>query len=59
MFVPDPDPGLGSGFFYLSWIPDPGFKKTPDPGAGSATLVDGYSFFAEAGSYFKSEGFGP
>jgi hypothetical protein len=25
--------------FYPSRIPDPGIKKTPDPGSGSATLV--------------------
>ncbi len=24
--------------FYPSWIPDPGVKKAPDPGSGSATL---------------------
>ncbi len=32
---------LGSGswiFTYPSWIPDPGVKKAPDPGTGSATL---------------------
>ncbi len=26
--------------FYPSRIPDPGVKKAPDPGSGSATLVD-------------------
>jgi hypothetical protein len=25
--------------FYQSRIPDPGVKKAPDPGSGSATLV--------------------
>jgi hypothetical protein len=35
MFVPDPD----LDFFYPSQIPDPGVKKAPDPGSGSATLV--------------------
>jgi hypothetical protein len=34
LFIPDPDPG-----FYPSLIPDPGVKKAPDPGSGSATLV--------------------
>jgi hypothetical protein len=32
MFIPDP----GSGFFS---IPDPGVKKAPDSGPGSATLI--------------------
>jgi hypothetical protein len=27
-----------------SWIPDPGVKKAPDPGSGSATLVVANSF---------------
>jgi hypothetical protein len=31
--------GLGSGK-NLFRIPDPGFKKAPDPGSGSATLED-------------------
>jgi hypothetical protein len=26
--------------FYPSWIPDPGVKKAPDPGSGSATLTN-------------------
>jgi hypothetical protein len=30
--------GLGSGIR----IPDPGVKKAPDPGSGSATLVAAY-----------------
>jgi hypothetical protein len=38
------DPGCSSRIriliFYPSPIPDPGFKKAPDPGSGSATLVD-------------------
>jgi hypothetical protein len=25
--------------FYPSWIPDPGVKKAPNPGSGSATLA--------------------
>ncbi len=33
-----PDPDL---FFYPSRIPDPGVKKAPDPGSGSATLGKG------------------
>jgi hypothetical protein len=44
MFIPDPDfypsripdPGSEKKLFR---IPDPGVKKTPDPGSGSATLV--------------------
>jgi hypothetical protein len=32
---------LGSG------IPDPGFKKAPDPGSGSATLVFGWVFYCQ------------
>jgi hypothetical protein len=27
--------------FYPSWIPDPRFKKAPDPVFGTATLVKG------------------
>ncbi len=40
MFIPDADPVSGSWFFTHPGyrIPDPGFKKTPDPGSGSATL---------------------
>jgi hypothetical protein len=30
------DPGTGKNLFR---IPDPGVKKAPDPGSGSATLV--------------------
>ncbi len=30
------DPGSGINLF---WIPDPGAKKAPDPGSGSATLI--------------------
>jgi hypothetical protein len=37
------DPGCSSRIriltFYLSQIPDPGVKKAPDPGSGSATVV--------------------
>ena len=35
-------PGSGTNPFR---IPDPGVKKVPDPGSGSATLVDSDSFF--------------
>ncbi len=35
LFIPDPDPDPD---FYPSRIPDPGVKKAPDPGSGSATL---------------------
>jgi hypothetical protein len=34
LFIPDPDAD-----FLPSWIPDPGVKKAPDPGSGSATLI--------------------
>ncbi len=34
-WIPDPDPD----FFPPSRIPDPGVKKAPDPGSGSATLL--------------------
>jgi len=33
--IRDPDPGSGKNQFR---IPDPGVKKAPDPGSGSATL---------------------
>jgi hypothetical protein len=32
------DPGSGKNPFR---IPDPGVKKAPDPGSGSATLING------------------
>jgi hypothetical protein len=32
------DPGSGKNLFR---IPDPGVKKAPDPGSGSATLLEG------------------
>ena len=35
------DPGSGKNLFR---IPDPGVKKAPDPGSGSATLVVGTVF---------------
>jgi hypothetical protein len=34
LFIPDPDAD-----FLPSRIPDPGVKKAPDPGSGSATLI--------------------
>jgi hypothetical protein len=36
--IRDPRSGIGKNLF---WIPDPGVKKAPDPGSGSATLVEG------------------
>jgi hypothetical protein len=33
MFIPDPD-------LDFVFIPDPGVKKAPDPGSGSATLLE-------------------
>jgi hypothetical protein len=38
------DPGSGRNLFR---IPDPGVKKAPDPGSGSATLVVTYSVGAK------------
>jgi hypothetical protein len=35
------DPGSGKNLFR---IPDPGVKKAPDPGSGSATLMGNVSF---------------
>ncbi len=35
------DPGSGKNLFR---IPDPGAKKAPNPGSGSATLVKGYRY---------------
>ena len=35
MFIPDMD----LDFFYPSRIPDPGVKKAPDPGSGSAKIA--------------------
>jgi hypothetical protein len=34
------EPGSGKNLF---WIPDPGVQKAPDPGSGSATLVNSTS----------------
>ncbi len=34
LFIPDPDPD-----FLTILVPDPGVKKAPDPGSGSATLI--------------------
>jgi hypothetical protein len=41
--------------FYPSRIPDPGVKKAPDPGSGSATLSPPFSekFNYEAASFIK------
>jgi hypothetical protein len=36
--VVDPEPRIRMLTFYPSRIPDPGVKKAPDPGSGSATL---------------------
>jgi hypothetical protein len=38
--IPDPD-------FYPSRIPDPGVNKAPDPGSGSATLVNILDMFVD------------
>jgi hypothetical protein len=44
------DPGSGKNLFR---IPDPGVKKAPDPGSGSATLILGLGARWEA-AYFLS-----
>ncbi len=48
------DPGCSSRIriliFYLSWIPDPGVEKAPDPGYGSSKLVFYYFCFMMGGS---------
>ncbi len=36
------DPGSGKNLFR---IPDPGIKKAPDPGSGTATLPGPAAFF--------------
>ncbi len=38
LFIPDP----GSRIWMLTFYPDPGVKKAPDPGSGSATLGLGH-----------------
>jgi hypothetical protein len=38
LFIPEQDPGSGTCFFTHLSIPDPGVKKAPNPGSGSATL---------------------
>jgi hypothetical protein len=43
------DPGSGKKLFR---IPDPGVKKAPDPGSGSATLVGG-QYFGRRKMYLK------
>jgi hypothetical protein len=35
--------------FYPSRIPEPGVKKAPDPGSGSATLINFFSFLMQKG----------
>jgi hypothetical protein len=40
--IPDPD-------FHPLWIPDPGVKKAPEPGSGSATLLRCTMFFFPLG----------
>ncbi len=46
------DPGSGKNLFR---IPDPGVKKAPDPGSGSATLEKGYYKFFEYHISVKKE----
>ncbi len=54
------DPGSGKNLFR---IPDPGVKKAPDPGSGSATLLtdmfkmDKVIHFQVSEPYEKSRGF--
>jgi hypothetical protein len=47
------DPGSGKNLFL---IPDPGVKKAPDPGSGSATLVAAANFSMEFEPLFNREG---
>ncbi len=59
--------GLGSGIRdsgsgkNLFWIPDPGVKKAPDPGSGSATLIIGHhrpkflTFFIDHNHYKRNK----
>ncbi len=48
-----------------SHIPDPGVKKAPDPGSGSATLIAGTEKYGVTGAYtrfkksFVKEALGP
>jgi hypothetical protein len=42
------DPGSGKNLFR---IPDPGVKKAPDPGSGSATLTTTFVIFIISFSY--------
>jgi hypothetical protein len=44
--IPDPDPTIAP-----SWIPDPGGKKAPDPGSGSATLCGSVALPAGTSTY--------
>ncbi len=46
------DPGSGKNLF-PSRIPDPGVKKAPDPGSGSATLIDKKTVFYFLAFFFK------
>jgi hypothetical protein len=39
LFIPDPDPESRIQGVKKHRIPDPGGKKAPDPGSGSATLL--------------------
>jgi hypothetical protein len=47
VWVWDPGSGSGSGK-NLFRIPDPGVKKAPDPGSGSATLLERFIYTAAA-----------
>jgi hypothetical protein len=49
LLIPDPDPTIAP-----SRIPDPGGKKAPDPGSGSATLQFSYKFCATVVKTFMS-----
>ncbi len=51
---PIPDPGSGKNLFR---IPDPGVKKAPDPGSGSATLLSGGVLLPEV-SHLAAPGLG-
>jgi hypothetical protein len=50
LFIPDPDPD----FFNPSRISDPGVKKAPDLGSGSATLVSYHEPLFPSFFFFRS-----
>ncbi len=41
--------------FYPSWIPDPGVKKAPDPGSGTAVLLELHRFHRGSQIFWKQK----